>query len=327
YETRGLQPGTYGLIVDWEGRKVGKLAAIPPGEPTWRIDIDLPDLWLSGEVVDSETHLPLQASVMASQIRQGPQPASYTSVMSDEEGSVEFSSSPQSRGQADPQGLFRLPLLEPASYRVVALASGYRMEQPVEVDVRASRGDLVLELAPAIELFVKAVDAATGKALDLSCASVSWGSDRQTSCGDGAGRLTSLRPGPMVVAVEVANYAPGFQKLELTADRKEIVIPMTHGGRLQLLLPAGMKNDEPVIWNSRLRIEDGAGTELTTLFTSLRPWLGAGGGSSGEEGTVLIPHAPPGRLKISLGDEGTGIDSKQAEVSVEEGGEAVADLR
>lgn len=102
---------------------------------------------------------------------------------------------------------------------------------------------------------------------------------------------------------------------------------MTPGGRLQLLLPAGMKNDETAIWKSKLRIEDGTGTDLTALFTSLRPWLGAGGGSSAEEGTILIPHAPPGRLKISLGGEGTGMEPKQAEVSVEEGGEAVADLR
>jgi hypothetical protein len=277
--------------------------------------------------VDAETHLPLQASVIASPIRQGSPSASYTSVMNDGEDSVEFSSNPQASDRTDPQGRFRLALMELGSYRVMVMVSGYQLEQPLEVEVKASRSDLVVELTPAIVLSVKAIDAVTGKTLGLSCASVGWGSSHTTNCGDGAGRFTSLRPGPVLVGAEVENYAPGFQKLELTTEQKEVVIPMTAGGRLQLLLPAGMKTDDAAIWHSKFHIEDGTGTDLTAMFTSLRPWLGAGSGSSGEEGTLMIPHAPLGRLKISLGGEGTGLEPKQAEVDVQEGGDAVADLR
>ncbi|HEU5181504.1 MAG TPA: carboxypeptidase regulatory-like domain-containing protein [Candidatus Polarisedimenticolia bacterium] len=326
YEAQGLGPGTYGLVVAWQQARTGKQITLSEGESTVRMDIDIPDLWLTGEVVDKETRLPLKATVLAWQVGKDNSP-NRAMFVADGESAIEFNTNPQARSASDAQGRFRVQLMELGRYRLTAIASGYRMEEAVEVEVQGSTGDLSIEMTPAKSLKVTAFDSSNGKPLELDCAQASWESNSSIMCGTGPARFTSLKPGPMLISVDVAGYAVGYQKLELKEDQEEVKVPVTRGGRLRLLLPGEMNRSTVAsMLRANLHIVDDAGVDLTVISPALRRWLETSDGSS-SDGAVVLPNIPPGRLRISLGGKGTSLESKEIEVQVEAEQEAAADFR
>ncbi len=143
-------------------------------------------------------------------------------------------------------------------------------------------------------------------------------------CGGNSARFTSLKPGPVLVSVDVLGYAVGYQKLDLKADQDEVRIPVTKGGRLRLLLPDKMSRDVGSTLQDNLHIQDDAGVDLTVISPALRRWLETSNGSSPDG--VVLPNIPPGRLRISLSGNG-GLESKVVEVQGAPDQEAVADFR
>ncbi|HEV8375509.1 MAG TPA: hypothetical protein VGR38_04660 [Candidatus Polarisedimenticolia bacterium] len=134
-----------------------------------------------------------------------------------------------------------------------------------------------------------------------------------------------MRPGTLRVAVGVPGFAVGIRDIELRKEQEEVTIPVSRGGTLRIRLPASMKRDQEGVRATKLRIEDSNGVELTEWMGSLdadRSWI-----LFSDSGEAIITHAPLGWLKVRIGGEGTGFAQKQAEVELEEAGEAVADLR
>jgi len=206
--------------------------------------------------------------------------------------------------------------MEPGTYTVSAFAEGYRMEKPLEVDVEASRDDLRLELAPAITLVVKAVDAATGSSLTPDCVSFFAGMDKTFACG-GQTKLDFLSPGAGVASAYVQGYAPGYQKVELRNQRHEVAISLTRGGTLRLHLPPQIESIDAARQRYALRIENTDGMDILLGRTF----------DFAHDVEPAIPHVPAEYLRIRIGGGTSGIPEKSADANVSEGVEAVADLR
>ncbi|HEV8376306.1 MAG TPA: carboxypeptidase regulatory-like domain-containing protein, partial [Candidatus Polarisedimenticolia bacterium] len=164
YEARGLRPGNYGLMVIWEERKIGKRIVIPEKTQQNRLDIDIPEIWISGEVLDRQTRLPLRGTVLVSR-KDGPDTGGYTSMMNEGDEAIAFSSNPGFAGDSDEQGRYRIALMETGTYRVQVDVRGYRLDPPIEFEVAGSRSHLELALEPAIELNVHAEESSTGRSL------------------------------------------------------------------------------------------------------------------------------------------------------------------
>ncbi len=321
YEARGLRPATYGLLVLFESRKLGRRITIEEGTPEQRLDIDLPDLWLSGEVVDRETRSPLRGRVIAT--RKAGADGGYSGSIGMGDEVLEYSSNPSSSIETDAQGRFHLSLLEPDTYSVDARVEGYRLEEPVQVEVNTVRNDVVLGMSPAIRLSAAAVDASTGRTIALRCLAVRAGDDNSTSCGFDVNTIGPLRPGRAIVAVSASGYAIAYRSVDLDDLQQEVSFRLTPGGTLHLLLPPDDRGEAAELVNTRLSVEDANGMNLSSLIAGrevLVPHPTTGGGTE-------IDNVPAGRLKISLGGGDEGQPSKTVEVTVPEGGEAVADLR
>jgi hypothetical protein len=325
YEAFGLRPGTFGLLVTWEGRKAGRRITIPEETTEQRLDIDMPDLWLSGEVVDAENRRPLRARVYTIAKKSG---GMYSFRMGDEGDYVEFSSNPGANGETDAAGRFRFQLLGPDVYRILASAEGYTLSEPVEVEVRDSVSGVVVELQPGIELTVTATDAATGQRVRLSCISVADAppmQGRSSTCGSDVSTFGSRRPGPTIVAGSAAGFAPGYETVDLREAREEVALRLRRGGTLRLLLPAGAGSSVSAI-TSGLEITDASGLELTSFLRAFASQPGRWLDATGED-AALVRNVPPGRLTVSFGGEGTSLPLKSVDLDLPEGGEATADLR
>jgi carboxypeptidase family protein len=316
YEARGLQPGTYGLTLMWEGRTVvGHRATLEQGASEQRLDLQIPDLWLGGTVIDPNTGAGLRGIVSVASL-EGSGDGLSGFVGGDDGEMIPYSSFPEVQVESDEIGRFRVPLMDPGTYAVSASAEGYTMERPLELRVETSRSDLRLELKPAITLVVKATDAETGASLKPDCVSFFGGLERTCTCG-AEPRLDSLRPDDGLASAFVSGYAPGYRKVSLRDDRHEVAVSLTRGGTLRLLLPPQVESVEAARSRYRLRIENSDGIDilLAGLFDLAR------------EGDPAIRHVPAEPLRVRIGGENSGIPEKRAEVIVSEDGEAVADLR
>jgi len=300
YEVRGLRPGTYGLTLAWEGRTIaGRQARIEEATSDQRLDLQIPDVWIEGMIVDSDTGAGVRGMV------------TVAPVNSRTNGSI-----PQSQSESDASGRFRIPLMEPGTYWVAALAEGYTMEKALEVDVDSTRDDLRLEMVPAIELIVGATDSLTGAPLPPDCMSFFTSTGSTVACGADA-RLESLRPGDGVASVYVQGYAPGYQRVDLHDTRHEVAISLTRGGTLRLLLPSRIDSIHAARLKYGLRLENAAGIDVLAgraLLQSL-------------DDPSAIHHVPAEHLRVRLGGGSSGVGERVAYVDIAEGGEAVADLR
>ncbi len=316
YEARGILPGRYGLTLVWEGRTiVGRRTTLDEAAAEQRLDLEIPDLWLGGTIVDLNTGAGLRGTVSVASL-EGPTGGLNGFVEGDDGEMIPYSSSPQAQVESDEAGRFRVPLMDPGTYAVSASAEGYRMEQPLEVRVETSGSDLRLEMRPAITLIVKAIDAATGASLKPDCVSFFGEVNRTSACGAGP-RLDLLRPDEGSASAYVLGYAPGYRRVELRDDRHEVAVSLTPGGTLRLLLPPQVESVEAARSRYMLRIEnmDGIDILLESHFDLAR------------EGEPAIRHVPAGPLRVRIGGERAGIPEKRADVIVAENGEAVADLR
>jgi carboxypeptidase family protein/polysaccharide lyase family 4-like protein len=324
YEARGLRAGQYGLVVTWEDRKVGKQIVIPEKTQQSRLDIEIPEIWLSGEVLDRQTRLPLRGTVLA--WKPDSHSASYTTGFEEGDESITFSSNPQFRGELDAQGRYRIALMEMGTYRVTAYVPGYRMEKPVEFEVTASRSHLELALEPAIQLTVHAEESSTKRSLQAVCVMLLSEAHRETHCGIGEGYFDAMRPGKIKVAVMVPGYAVGIRDIELREEKEEVTVPVMRGGTLRIRLPASVERDaERIRQTARLGIEDSNGVELTELMAS----RDAGGSwiLFPDSGEAVVTHVPPGRLSVRIGGDGTSLTLKQEAIELGDDGEAEVDLR
>jgi hypothetical protein len=327
YTAAGLRPGEYGFLVIWEGRRLGKRVRVPEGVAVHRLDVEIPDLWLSGQVIDLESGAPLDGTVLAT-LKGGEDPRSaYTVVAGEEDGEIlEFSSNPGPKVRTDEAGRFRLPLPEPGTYGLLALAAGYTMAEPVEVAVDASRSDVVLGLLPAVQVRVTATDAGTRKLMASGCAVLVAESTSLTTCGPFPLTVGPVRPGPALVAAGAAGRTFAYAQVTLEDADEELAFPLGEGGMLRVWLPETARAEPGASPGALLGVFDSRGIELTRLFSSLLslegPWIRAG-----PEGQFIVDHAPPGPLVLILREVEEESTRPARRVEVPEGGEATADLR
>jgi protocatechuate 3,4-dioxygenase beta subunit len=320
YEARGLRPGAYAVVVRWENRRAGSRVVVGEAAGGQRADIDIPDLHLAGRVVDAVTKAPLRGRVHAEPSNASP--AGRVSGHFDEDGEViEYSTYPRSMEETDGEGRFRLQVMEPGPHLLTAVVDGYRMEKPLELEVTASRDDLLLPVAPAIEVAVRATDAASGRNIEeLGCVLVFRDGNSDARCGTGVITIGSLRPGTTFVGVTASGYAPAYREVTLEEPRHEVALTLTRGGNLRLLLPPDVGEDALRRENVP-RLFDTRGVDLTRFFGYV------GGMTATADGEVLVRHLPAGRLSVEFGRDGTPHPPRRMEVDITEGGEALADLR
>jgi hypothetical protein len=218
--------------------------------------------------------------------------------------------------------------MEPGTYHISALVKGYRQEKSIDLDVGATREDLVLPLAPALEILVKTIDATTSDVIRGGCVSLVGDGSKSTSCGGGpgAGKFSSLRPGSFLAAAWAPGYALGYHLETIDADSREVNVSLGRGGSLRISLPANVVSEEDSLLKAAVRIRDTNGVELIDLLRSVKPssepWF-----VSLEPRIVLIPRVPAGTLKVSIGGEGSLTPPKMSQVKVDEGVETPVDLQ
>jgi len=333
YEILGVPPGTYGVTLDWQGRYVGKQVTVGL-EEEHRFDFEIRDLWVEGRVEDEETRSPLQANVSANPRGPGREPEGlpYMSIARSWEGEeLQLRSHPFPSVTTGSDGRFRLLVPEPGTYHLWAAgARGFRMpEEEMLLEVVDSVRDIVIGMVPGIEVVIKAVDAATGGEIQSGCGFISGekrGSRRDWyGPGDAAGSIEGQRPGPALVGALAPGYAVSYRMTELSELRHEFTIPLAPGGTLRILLPEGVPPKPGALLNARLSIRDGQGKDLRSMLglcTRGDEWF-----EMTADAEIRIPHLPLGPLTVSIGGGDTGLASKQATVTIEAGGETVADLR
>lgn len=319
YEARGLSAGAYGVVVRWENRRAGWRVIVGEAAGGQRADIAIPDLWLAGRVVDAVTKEPLRGRVHAE-----PRDTDGGRVSGHfgQDGEViEYSSYPRSVEETDGEGRFRLQIMEPGPHVLTAFVDGYRMEKPLELEVTASRDDIVLPVAPAIEVVVRAIDAESGRNIEeLECVLVFRDGNSDARCGTGVLTIGSLRPGATFVGVTASGYAPAYREVTLEDPRHEVDLSLTRGGNLRLFLPPGMGEDL-LLPQNKPKLVDARGVDLARFFGYV------GGMTATADGEMLVRHLPAGRLSVQFGRDGTPHPPRRTEVEIAEGAETLADLR
>jgi len=328
YEIHGLSGGLYGMTVVWEGRRTGRRLRIEEG-PEQRHDVAIRDLWLEGQMMDTETRAPVRGTVGANprlpeDLTGG---GSVTMMFRNEMGEqMEFHSAPSASGPTDADGRFRLLVSEPGTYRLWGRGTGYRMpDEQTDLEVRNSLKGLELEMQPAIEMSVKILDAISAGDIASACVIVirEEPSFHSINCGSSVASFSGLRPGPAMVSAKAPGRALAYQRLELSEPNHEVSLSLSRGGALRILLPEGTAAGEDAASRAGLSIADAQGTDLLRLgMNHDEPWA-----QGQDAGVLLVDHAPPGPLTVSIGGGETGLPRKETTVTVSEGAEAVADLR
>jgi protocatechuate 3,4-dioxygenase beta subunit len=319
YEARGLSAGAYGVVVRWENRRAGWRVVVGEVVGGQRADIDLPDLYLAGRVVDAVTRAPLRGRVHA--VRKEATAGGSSGVFSRDGEVIEYSTYPRSVEETDAQGRFRLQMMEPGPHVISAFVDGYRLEEPLELEVTASRDDIVLPVAPAIEVVVRATDAASGRNIEeMECVFVFRDGNSDARCGTGVLTIGSLRPGATFVGATASGYAPAYREVTLEETRHEVALSLTRGGNLRLLLPPGVGEDA-LLPQNKPKLVDARGVDLTRFFGYV------GGMTATADGEMLVRHLPPGHLSVEFGRHGTPHPPRRTEVEIAEGAETLADLR
>jgi hypothetical protein len=325
YEITGIDPGTYGLTVLWQSRKVGKQVVVPKGGGNQLLDITLLDLWLTGEVFETDTQSPLRGTVLVTKKADGP---SASLVMSFGDGSEElqFDTNPQANVETDDMGRFRASVMEPGRYQVIAFVSGYQQRDPIELDVLSQVDGVMIAMSPSLEIAVRAVDSLTGATIREGCRLLTSGGTRSTICGQAITRFSSLASGSCRVTAWAPGYAVGYKTMMLESESEEIDIPLSYGGAIRVLLPAVTNGDQEGLIAAGLRIEDASGVELTDLLRTIKQPIGSWFVPL-EANVVLIGDIPSGIVSVAIGGGSMPLSFKEARVAVEEGHETLVDFR
>ena len=254
YELTGVVEGLHVLQLSWGQRQVSRDVIMPPATRDLPLDVELPDLHVAGIVVDAETKEPVPdifVQMMPPPSGERSQMSMSTGVQSSDgtEHEISLTTILGARDMTGRDGRFRLPALQPGQYSLMALAQ--RRNAQVDLDLTASRDDIVLELPPAEsrgdhELKVRLFDARTGASLEgtITCAG------KRTSMSGGGQSEATARISADELPMTVGGWSPGYavSVTEVTAESAgdedvALDLRLSEGGALRLRLPEGVLPD------------------------------------------------------------------------------------
>jgi len=147
----GVRPGLHVLTVLWNGRRFGLDVEVPEGASEVPLDVAVPELELSGRVLDVETGEPIGGVHVGAQRASEPRAdgrkrSSHEMAMSTNGDELRLSTQPKSTDVSHEDGSFRLLLPETGAWTVFASAPNWRQVSPSgRVEVSAST-HVVIEL-------------------------------------------------------------------------------------------------------------------------------------------------------------------------------------
>ncbi len=313
YVLRGVAAGQHVLTLSWAGRRLTRDVEMPPAHPQVELDLDIPELHVSGRVVAEETGEPVTGATVRF-VRQGGAPRNGFSTSlgeSDTSGAwqeIFMTTELMASDETGVDGTFAVYLDAPGSYAVSALGRGGELD-PWNGDavVTASREDMLIALKPRSvrnKLRVRLVDAGTGTTLAGGVQTKLSGGGGSSVTG-GISFVFDLPPQGQSVAVVAWSEGRGPEVRDgVVSDGEgdtDIDIPMGPAGRLRLLAPEGSIPDASDAASKLLHLRLASGFDLGAFL----PNISLGGHrqlTSPSPGEWLIGPLPPGPIAVSIGD-------------------------
>ncbi len=250
YELIGLKPGTYYFQVSRFQRQPQQASIavdVPDGVREWRLDLDIPQSWIAGQVVDSSG-----APVAGIQVQAG-----VTDGSSDEAGGLlgVILRNGVAQARTDQEGKFKLSTVAAGTYRLTASGRqgrrenrkyGEAMVEDVRVDGRSPIEGIQLRLplagsitgvvldgsgAPLVgaEVLYERTDRRKqGKSPEAMLADLFGVPLRPTRSGaDGRFELTGVSPGTYRVRADAEGLSPGLADDVLVREAQPTNIQLT----------------------------------------------------------------------------------------------------
>jgi protocatechuate 3,4-dioxygenase beta subunit len=296
YEVRLNGPGNYDVRIQpkepEDPMDMGVLLKVEVAdEPEITHDLIIPEIALSGVVIDGDTGLPLRGTRVLA-------------VPLEEDGSERERDDIASAAEADEEGRYRIEGIDPGVYRLVFSKEGYGEDflDAVEVDEDDEREDLDVALRTGHPVTFRVVDS-SGNPVEGAFImplefSVAWfGSGGQTGI-DGSLVVKGLREGTHDVGVIARAWAPAVLRDVVVGPGGDsrVKVKLRRGGGLALHV-VGLE-DEPVA-GATIHVREEEGPDLTRLFRV----FGAVTGTrltTNARGELTLAHLEPGRYEISV---------------------------
>jgi len=336
YEFEGLAPGFYQLRYGGAGRDREQtevqLEVEVPDEPSWRLDIFLPEGGVQGRVVSARDGAPVEGAEVALLRSDGVEP-SVTGLL----GTLLSSESRKRSARTDEDGAFSILRLQEGTYELSVVPplrgnDANRFAPAPSRTVKAIEGivetGIEIELEPSLSLAGVVLGADSGPISGAEVRAYPRGgglrdTSRASSDEDGRFSLGSLAPGTYDVGARAEGWAdPPLVEVTLPRD-EELVIELRRGVEVSVLVRG--PDGAPVQGaTGRLVRLDGRGTPASTDAERALVGLLEGGGISGPEGTLELGRYDPGsyRLEVRRG----GRTATLEDVVVKDGGSTVLEV-